>query len=360
MSDSQHIGTFFATIDKVKACNLSWTVPLYDEDDEDDGLPLISPSFSPENDSIKWETSFWQATRNGCRPELGLYCDSEDEIKTRGPVSGEFTLSILNAEGAKVDIHQQHFILQTDAGLDFENVGEVFELLILTADGKPMDNLSLPPDGNLTIICMVNYFYHKDIDINHQRSLYSFEALHSPLDCYEKSFLNPKFSDVTICINGKEYPSHKVILSSRSKVFEAMFQHDLQENQTSRIQVNDINEVVFLEILRFIYTGKVENLDSLASELLPVADRYDLRKLKIICENALIGKLSAKTAASILILADMCDAKDLKNQTVEFIKSHSEDVVKNTNLDHKKELISRPYLLKNLSKHIRSLLEVEK
>lgn len=363
MSNSQNTGVFYAKIDNVKTCNISWTVQLYDdhvyEDFDSHPDSKWSPTFSAESNSIKWQLMFCPAVVNMYRPLINVFYDSEDEIRTHGPIAGEFTISVINAEGEKSDVHRHNFLLTNDT-ISPQNLGCITEdddILIMTDDGKPLDDLSLPEES-LTLMCQVHYFQAKSIvGLVNQCNLNSIET-HNPLDGFENAFLNPELSDVTICVKGTEYPGHKVILSSRSKVFEAMFKHGMIENQSSRIEVNDIDEEVFLQVLRYIYTGKAQNLNNLASQLLPVADRYDLEKLKILCGNVLLGKLSNETAVSILILADMCNATELKNRSAEFIKLHSKDVAKATNTEDKKELMSRPHLLTN--SRIRSLFNVKK
>ena len=48
--------------------------------------------------------------------------------------------------------------------------------------------------------------------------------------------------------------AHKVILSARSRVFSALFEHEMQENINSRVHIEDAEPNVVEEMLRFIYT----------------------------------------------------------------------------------------------------------
>ncbi|XP_065204073.1 speckle-type POZ protein-like [Planococcus citri] len=138
---------------------------------------------------------------------------------------------------------------------------------------------------------------------------------------FERIRIDEQPSDMTnISVKGKNYPVHKDILADRSSVFDAMFKSDTQESRENHIIITDIEQNIFEEMLRYIYTGKTENLNGLAYELLPVADKYDLRDLKTMCEQALSQILSAENAAAILILADMHSAKKLKSYTIQFIK----------------------------------------
>ena len=62
------------------------------------------------------------------------------------------------------------------------------------------------------------------------------------------------------------------LIPARSPVFNAMFEHDLEERKQGRVEIKDIDHEVLREMLRFIYTGKAPNLDKMADDLLAAAD----------------------------------------------------------------------------------------
>ena len=86
---------------------------------------------------------------------------------------------------------------------------------------------------------------------------------------------------MTLVCGHKEFPVHKAILSARSKVFQAMFEHKMLETERSRVEIEDIDNDIMLEILRFIYTDRTQNIEKLADALLPAADKYCLERLKV-------------------------------------------------------------------------------
>ncbi|KAL6972378.1 Zinc finger and BTB domain-containing protein 7A [Sarracenia purpurea var. burkii] len=101
---------------------------------------------------------------------------------------------------------------------------------------------------------------------------------------------NQLFTDVILIANGKEYPAHKTVLSTRSPVFAAMFASKMKEVENNRVEIEDIDDEVLENMLSYIYTGRCEN--KLADKLLVVAEKYDLQMLKKICEDELIENLS--------------------------------------------------------------------
>ncbi|XP_065206808.1 speckle-type POZ protein B-like [Planococcus citri] len=102
-----------------------------------------------------------------------------------------------------------------------------------------------------------------------------------------------------------------------------MFRNDMEENATNVVKISDIGQDVFEEILRYIYCGKVKNLEKLVYEILPEANKYDLKQLMVLCEKMLAEQLSKDNAIKILILAHTHDAVWLKTEALEFIKLHA-------------------------------------
>lgn len=86
-------------------------------------------------------------------------------------------------------------------------------------------------------------------------------------------FESQKFSDVILCVIGKEFFAHKAILAARSPVFAAMFEHEMEEKKQNRVEITDMDPEVLKEMLKFIYTGKAPSIDKLDSDLLAAADK---------------------------------------------------------------------------------------
>jgi speckle-type POZ protein len=129
------------------------------------------------------------------------------------------------------------------------------------------------------------------------------------------------FSDITfICSDEKEIPAHQNIIAGRSSVFKAMLTTNMMEKKSNRIQVGDIDGATMNELLRYIYTLKVENLDTLAAKILYAAEKYDLPKLKSKCASQLIKQLSSENVFDSLVLADRFNEKNLLTECMEYIK----------------------------------------
>ena len=86
--------------------------------------------------------------------------------------------------------------------------------------------------------------------------------------------------------------------------------------------MHDTTPALFKSFLRFVYSGKlddvdIENSDSL-SELLLLADRYEMDSLKQLCEGELVGRVDSDSALTLLSIADHFNASNLKVFQIEF------------------------------------------
>ncbi|CAG0902159.1 unnamed protein product [Cyprideis torosa] len=76
------------------------------------------------------------------------------------------------------------------------------------------------------------------------------------------------------------------------------------------------------ELLRFIYTGNIENVDVVQEELFSAAAKYDLQRLKEICEIHLAADLDQENVNRVLVLADLHESMNLKESCFKFVKEN--------------------------------------
>ncbi|XP_065203413.1 protein roadkill-like [Planococcus citri] len=324
-------------------CGYTWTIQDYKSACSVKGTILKSPVFSATAGSCKWYIKVYPRTEDGDM-ELYLEAINSDEVEKYGVVCGDLKFSLINSEGQEANVKKTDFMLDEDD----TNAGfaEFISNEYLFSDAN-----RLLPQGKLTIHCEVITICQDDLvhvsGLCDQKTLFEIHEC-NPLKEFGKLMNNADFSDITICVDGKEFPAHKSILAGRSRVFAAMLQHEMKENQLNRIVIEDIDENTFLEALRFIYTGKVQNIETIAFKLLPVADRYDLQELKLMCEKVLSSKLCKDTVVKTLIFSDTHDVKNLKAWTIEYIKVNSIDILNSMGSEGWDELVSRPNLMKDV------------
>ncbi|XP_065209112.1 speckle-type POZ protein-like [Planococcus citri] len=304
----------------VKNCTYTWTIDNYSVLSAT-RENFRSPPFSAAGDDFKWcleHKISW--TQNEDHVSFVLLPVSDDDFKKYSPVTGNLKASVIYTMKGISD----RLTKEGSFKIIYNGSPRRFELLFCTL-AKCKDILAR--DDKLHVVYHLKYL--KTNDICSDNSTFSDSDLFKTIQCSLSRDLeqilndDDDFSDMTISVKDKNYLVHKAILAARSSVFRAMFKSNMQESQNNHITITDIERETFEEMLYYIYTGKAQNLNESAFELLPVADKYDLKGLRIMCEKVLYKKLAPDNALKILILADMHRAKELKTLAIRYIKRNA-------------------------------------
>ncbi|XP_058789952.1 speckle-type POZ protein-like [Phymastichus coffea] len=143
------------------------------------------------------------------------------------------------------------------------------------------------------------------------------------------SFNDEKFSDICFVIGDKKLYAHKVILANRSDVFLELFEKKGTESQTNEVNVDDITYEIFQEMLRFIYYGKVNDIENIAEHLLEAASKYALTDLEYITAEYLIDHMTVDNLFQLLELGDRLNVSSLKQKALQFSVMHGEHFLNN-------------------------------
>jgi len=172
---------------------------------------------------------------------------------------------------------------------------------------------------SLSVICKIEYGKPKTLSnaISSSSNVVKASSLKKDI---EQLFSTKMGTDVTFTVNEKEFEAHKLILSARSPVFAAMFNSDMKESVSNRVEITDIAPAIFDVLLRFIYTDQFDFSQIDVKDLLAAANRYFLPLLKSRCEKFLSESLTTKNCIDLLILADLHDASQLQKETADFFQ----------------------------------------
>nr|CAB3490362.1 unnamed protein product [Digitaria exilis] len=124
-------------------------------------------------------------------------------------------------------------------------------------------------------------------------------------------------TDVTFHVGEETVAAHRLVLGARSSVFMAELFGPMKERHASHTQIRDMEPRVFRAMLHFIYTDTMPDIDKedalvMTQHLLVAADRYDLERLKLICEDKLCRYIDASTVATTLAIAEQHGCHGLK------------------------------------------------
>ncbi|KAJ1276462.1 hypothetical protein BS78_05G216600 [Paspalum vaginatum] len=160
--------------------------------------------------------------------------------------------------------------------------------------------------------------------------------------------------DVTFEVAGELFPAHRCVLAARSSVLTAELFGPMKEKAMNhRIRIDDMEARVLKAMLDFIYMDAMPEIGKedkfvMIQHLLVAADRYDLERLRLFCEEKLCNCVDTGTVATTLALAGQHRCHGLKKACFKFLESpsHLKKATATEGFDH---LISScPCLVKEL------------
>ena len=190
----------------------------------------------------------------------------------------------------------------------------------------------LLPDDTLKITCDLTFVTYPRINYEHV-NIADFEKSQSCVnknkwDFLEQLFLEEKFSDIKLVTScGKELKAHRNILAARSPKFETAFEKAVKAENNS-VEIKDVKHDVLKEMLRYIYTDRIENIETIATELFIASNDYKIDDLKIECSKYIANNITVESSIEILEMADKFNASELKEHAKRFIKLNIAEVIK--------------------------------
>ncbi|XBI42734.1 hypothetical protein VPH35_107588 [Triticum aestivum] len=157
--------------------------------------------------------------------------------------------------------------------------------------------------------------------------------------------LSKEGADITFQVGGKKLAAHRCVLAARSTVFKTqLYGGAISEGAValapSVVNIDGIEANVFAGLLTFIYTDgmpvfedampigfmnsdKGEKHATWLLQLLEAAEKYDLKKLKLVCEEKFANLICEKRVADVIVVAERRRCRWLKEACLEFIKTHT-------------------------------------
>ncbi|KAJ8316423.1 hypothetical protein KUTeg_006437 [Tegillarca granosa] len=127
------------------------------------------------------------------------------------------------------------------------------------------------------------------------------------------------FTDIIIQVEAKQFQCHKVILSSFSPYFKAMFTVQMKESKESIVKLPFIDVATFERVLDFMYSGKDVVTRQAAFELLEAASFMQIGVLQEKCEEILLQNVSIGNCFTLWQFAKKLCCSRLENAAFRFI-----------------------------------------
>nr|TKV93752.1 hypothetical protein SEVIR_9G246500v2 [Setaria viridis] len=215
------------------------------------------------------------------------------------PVKALAKFSLLDQAGKPVPSHTH-----TTGQFDFSSESRGYLSYHDFIDRAWLEDSEHLKDDSFTIRCDI--VVTTELRVEETRAAAPFVVV-PPLDLHRHVgdlLVSKHGADVTFQVAGETFSALRYVLAARSKVFKAELFGPMKEGAS--IRVDDMEARVFRVLLGFVYTDTLPDdlgMDqqeeaAMAQHLLVAADRYNLERLKLICEEKLCKLINRDSAAT--------------------------------------------------------------
>ncbi|XP_077997874.1 kelch-like protein 25 [Glandiceps talaboti] len=145
---------------------------------------------------------------------------------------------------------------------------------------------------------------------------------------FEELRQHRQLCDVTLVVEDKDFPCHRLILAANSPFFKAMFLSGMQESFRSRITLQDITSEAMTSLLQYIYRSTISISQSNVLSVLHASCVYQMPTVTQVCVAFLKANMDTSNCLSFLRLAGQYTLPTLQNISRRYVLENFEDVCK--------------------------------
>lgn len=314
-----------------------WDLSDWSELPDSEYFVLRSPNFTASPDKIAhhWELRLiWSSTN----PDwYGIYIALMDNPLQ--PVLIKFSFKVFG--------HENKLISEFSMGLKpFIKLQEAEEW------GVPMINRTFNKIKDINKVNCLIQIKRDENCVPVDKNIYRFSA------GLEKDMVNlyadgkSEFADTTICCQDQKFKVHRSVLIARSSVLKTMFLKNKAQRLTNVVVLNidGIGPAALEEVLKYLYTGKINILFENIKDFLNFSERFDIISIKNLCIIELERSITIETAVHILILSDQFKLWTLKKKVLTFFRENTSEILCSNSW--KETMPKRPDLMETLMRFV--------
>ncbi|XP_054967256.1 kelch-like protein 5 isoform X5 [Pan paniscus] len=159
-----------------------------------------------------------------------------------------------------------------------------------------------------------------------------FQALNHAEQTFKKmeNYLRHKqLCDVILVAGDRRIPAHRLVLSSVSDYFAAMFTNDVREARQEEIKMEGVEPNSLWSLIQYAYTGRLELKEDNIECLLSTACLLQLSQVVEACCKFLMKQLHPSNCLGIRSFADAQGCTDLHKVAHNYTMEHFMEVIRN-------------------------------
>ncbi|XP_024086654.2 kelch-like protein 1 [Pongo abelii] len=169
-----------------------------------------------------------------------------------------------------------------------------------------------------------------DLDSSSSEEFY--QAVHHAEQTFRKmeSYLKQQqLCDVILIVGNRKIPAHRLVLSSVSDYFAAMFTSDVCEAKQEEIKMEGIDPNALWDLVQFAYTGCLELKEDTIENLLAAACLLQLPQVVEVCCHFLMKLLHPSNCLGIRAFADAQGCIELMKVAHSYTMENIMEVIRN-------------------------------
>ncbi|XP_078597329.1 kelch repeat and BTB domain-containing protein 8-like [Branchiostoma floridae x Branchiostoma japonicum] len=128
--------------------------------------------------------------------------------------------------------------------------------------------------------------------------------------------------DVFLEVEGRRFPCHRLVLSTASPYFRAMFTSDMAESRQKTVVLQGVDAGMFGEILSYIYSGTLHVSLDKVKPLYQAADLLQLDYVRNTCSSYMAMNVERSTCVDMYKFADVYSVEIVKKSCLQWIARH--------------------------------------
>ncbi|XP_036894523.1 kelch-like protein 1 [Sturnira hondurensis] len=216
-------------------------------------------------------------------------------------------------------------------GLDFPGPHEK-GLVLEELKVEPTSSSQATGEGCGHRLSGTNHSLTSQSDLDSSSSEEFYQAVHHAEQTFRKmeSYLKQQqLCDVILIVGNRKIPAHRLVLSSVSDYFAAMFTSDVCEAKQEEIKMEGIDPNALWDLVQFAYTGCLELKEDTIENLLAAACLLQLPQVVEVCCHFLMKLLHPSNCLGIRAFADAQGCIELMKVAHSYTMENIMEVMRN-------------------------------
>lgn len=137
---------------------------------------------------------------------------------------------------------------------------------------------------------------------------------------------NPRLSDVTLLVKGREFPCHRAVLALCSQYFHAMFTGNFQESISAYVEIKEVDADLMETLIDFCYTGRLTINQDNVEGLILISNQLHFPAVRKVCIRYLQQQMDATNCLGIWEFGEMHGCPEVTAKAWSFLQENFEAV----------------------------------